>query len=257
MKDLIKNAVRQLVPAILLASALVGCGGPYSPPQGYSVGGTLTGLAVDAQVTLSNNGGDPIVVTGNGSFTFAKAVLPYSVTVTQQPNGQVCTISGGAGTASAAVTNVSVACTSVTYLSCAPGQVANGIAGRGGAIIDALQLRCANVVASNVDTSTTADGDIAGGNGGEAFPPFTCPSGEWISGVSGANGSGGFQTAMQSVQVTCSGGSQSPANNNPLGGLFPFSFSCQTGQRAKGFVIGTEDGYTGFMQGITCESPAV
>jgi hypothetical protein len=254
MKDLIKNAVRYLAPAILLTSALVGCGGV---DQGYSVGGTLTGLAVDAQVTLSNNGGDPIVVTGNGSFKFAKAVLPYSVTVTQQPNGQVCTISGGSGTASAAVTNVSVACTSVTLLSCGPGQVANGIAGRGGFIIDKLQLRCANVVASLVDTSTTVDGDFVGGDGGTAFTSFTCPSGEWISGVSGTNGRGGFETAMRSVQVTCSGGSQSPVYNDALFSLSPYSFSCQAGQRAKGFVIGTAGGYSGFMQGITCESPAV
>ncbi len=96
-----------------------------------------------------------------------------------------------------------------------------------------------------------ASGGHAGGNGGSPFGPFACPAGEWISGVSGANGSGSFPTAMASVQVTCSGGGQSPSYNS--GGINPFSFSCATGKRATGFVIGAVGAYTGFMQGMTCE----
>jgi len=115
MKDLIKNAMRYLAPAILLTSALVGCGGAYSPPTYYSVGGTVSGLVAPGQLTLRNNGGDDLTVSANGAFKFATGVLAngnYAVTVQTQPAGLVCAVVGnGTGSsAGAAISNVQVDC---------------------------------------------------------------------------------------------------------------------------------------------------
>jgi len=221
--------------------------------NGYSIGGNVSGLDASTQVVLSNSGSDSLTVSANGSFTFPTlAVGAYAVTVTQQPTGgKYCSVSNGSGTASANVTNVTVACITVAELSCAPGKILTGISGKRGGIIDRLTVRCADVVTGSVSTITTADGDSAGGTGGNVFTPFTCPTGEWVSGVSGGNGVGSFPTATASIQVTCSGGSQSPSINS--GGIFPYAYSCPSGKRSTGFIIGAEGAYTGFMQGMLCE----
>ena len=83
----------------------------------YSIGGDVSGLS--GSVTLQNNGGDNLVRTADGSFTFAKEIVSdetYLVTVSSQPATQDCTVSNGSGTATADVTDVAVACVNVpTY----------------------------------------------------------------------------------------------------------------------------------------------
>ena len=68
---------------------------------------------------LANSGGNALTVTANGVFTFTTAVafnVSYAVTVSAQPNGQNCVVSGGSGTSvEANVTNVSVNCSGNTY----------------------------------------------------------------------------------------------------------------------------------------------
>jgi large repetitive protein len=86
----------------------------------FTIGGTLSGLATGTQVTLDNNGADPLTLTANGGFTFATPVAyggAYNVTVGTPPTGQTCTVSNGTGTnLSANITNVNVACvTLVSY----------------------------------------------------------------------------------------------------------------------------------------------
>jgi hypothetical protein len=82
----------------------------------YTVGGTVSGLG--GAVTLSDNGGDALTLSTNGSFTFPSPVAEgsiYNVTVQTQPVIQTCTISNGAGTMGAFnTTNVNVTCTSNT-----------------------------------------------------------------------------------------------------------------------------------------------
>lgn len=69
----------------------------------------LTGSAV-----LQNNGGDPLSITVNGSFSFEMPIAAgsrYSVTVKTQPSGQTCTVSNGSGTAGTSdVTDVVLEC---------------------------------------------------------------------------------------------------------------------------------------------------
>lgn len=96
------------------------------------IGGTVSGL-VGTGLTLLN-GGDTLVLTANGSFSFPTTVVEggtYAVTVSQQPTGphQTCVVSNGAGSAGATnVTSVSIACTTNTY---AIGANVTGLVGTG------------------------------------------------------------------------------------------------------------------------------
>jgi len=80
----------------------------------FSVGGTVSGLT--GTVVLTDNGGDDLNVTANGSFTFGTKVATgnaYAVAVKTQPANLYCAVANESGTmASAAVTNVGVNCTS-------------------------------------------------------------------------------------------------------------------------------------------------
>ncbi|MCU6433507.1 hypothetical protein LPB67_06895 [Undibacterium sp. Jales W-56] len=63
---------------------------------------TLTGLGSGKTVTIADNGTDLLYLSANGKFTFANSIVDgqtYAVTVTTQPAGQTCTVTGGAGTA--------------------------------------------------------------------------------------------------------------------------------------------------------------
>ena len=90
----------------------------------YTIGGTLSGLAAGASVSLQNNGGDTLALSANGAFSFATALADgssYSVTVFAQPAGsfqQVCQLSSGSGTVTGAnVTTVAVTCVSENLFS--------------------------------------------------------------------------------------------------------------------------------------------
>src|SRR5271167_1218983 len=100
-------------------------GGPTGGTDGgltstFLVGGTVSGLAGSGLV-LQDNGGDNLVISANGTFTFASKVADgggYSVTVSAQPStpSQSCTASNNTGTLSGTnVTNVVVVCSTNTY----------------------------------------------------------------------------------------------------------------------------------------------
>lgn len=100
-----------------LATALSGCGGSSSKttsitvPLTYAVGGTIAGLS--GTVVLQNNGADNLSLSSNGAFVFSVTLQPnaaYDITIAAQPANQVCTVGNASGTATAAVTNVTVAC---------------------------------------------------------------------------------------------------------------------------------------------------
>jgi uncharacterized repeat protein (TIGR03803 family) len=109
----------------VLTLALAGCegrdkatGGNAGAPSGVTIGGTLSGLASGEAVVLEMNGGDPQTVSAGGHFAFAAIALnsSYSVTIASAPAGQTCTVTGGKGTATAAiVADVTVTCTDQTY----------------------------------------------------------------------------------------------------------------------------------------------
>jgi hypothetical protein len=93
----------------------VNCGGGNGP---YTIGGSVTGLTGTGLI-LQDNGTDNLTITGNTTFTFATKIAkgqPYSVAVSTPPSNpaQTCTVSNGAGTASANVTTVVVTCSTGT-----------------------------------------------------------------------------------------------------------------------------------------------
>jgi hypothetical protein len=130
MKSLLKSF--RFVPIILISLALAACssipggtgtsgtgggGGAVGP---FAIGGTVSGLAAGASMTLQDNGtADSLVVSANGTFTFKTAIVankPYLVTVAQPPATppQTCTVAGGSGIATATVTSVVITCTTGT-----------------------------------------------------------------------------------------------------------------------------------------------
>src|SRR5467141_174353 len=129
MKSTFKSVVS--VSLILTSCVLSACSGPVgsssSPGPGsgsgsgsgpFTIGGTLTGLTGTGLI-LQDNGGDNLTITGNTTFTFKTAIAngqPYNVAVFASPTGpvQTCTVSNGAGTANANVTNVAITCSTGT-----------------------------------------------------------------------------------------------------------------------------------------------
>jgi hypothetical protein len=91
----------------------------------YSIGGALHGLPSGAQVTLLNNGADPLTLRADGTFTFSTPVVHnggYNVTVSTPPNGMRCAIFNASGTALADdISNVSIGCFAPTVTFDAPG----------------------------------------------------------------------------------------------------------------------------------------
>jgi hypothetical protein len=87
----------------------------------FTIGGTVSGLATGDSITLRDNGGDPLIRSANGSFTFAAPVASgqsYAVTVVNpsSPISQTCAIANGSGTVgSANVTTVVVTCTTKAF----------------------------------------------------------------------------------------------------------------------------------------------
>ena len=86
----------------------------------YTVGGTVSGLT-GAGLVLQDNGGDSLMVTASGTFTFATSVASggaYAATVMTNPAmpSQTCVVTNGTGTVTSAnITTVTVTCTTNTY----------------------------------------------------------------------------------------------------------------------------------------------
>jgi len=145
MKSLVKFSL--FAPIILISLALAACSGvPSGSGSGgtggggggggtgsFTIGGTVSGLAAGASMTLENNGTESLLVSANGSFTFKTAIAankPYLVVVSQPPTTppQTCTVAAGSGTATATVTTVVVTCTTGTQ---AIGVTVAGLTGTG------------------------------------------------------------------------------------------------------------------------------
>jgi hypothetical protein len=108
----------RLAPFFLILAIPSACGDSESPSAAppsadrYSVRGDASGLS--GPLTLSLNGAEPLVVEADGPFAFTSRLADgaaFDVTVTAEPAGQACAVSGGAGqVAGADVTGVAVTC---------------------------------------------------------------------------------------------------------------------------------------------------
>jgi hypothetical protein len=92
----------------------------------YSIGGTISGLAANNQVTLQNNLGDDLTLSNNDPFNFVDLIgdgSAYSVTVLTDPTtpNQTCVVSGGENNDGTGViaggpdTSIVVTCSTVQY----------------------------------------------------------------------------------------------------------------------------------------------
>jgi 6-phosphogluconolactonase (cycloisomerase 2 family) len=94
----------------------IGSGSSSGGTTTYSIGGTVSGLAGTGLV-LSDNAGDHLTVTANGSFTVGTGYAsetPYAVSVGDEPTSpaQYCRVTNGSGTVLAVnVTTVAIDCT--------------------------------------------------------------------------------------------------------------------------------------------------
>ncbi|GEM_PF-896717 len=83
------------------------------PPQNYTVGGRVRGLAA-AGLVLKLNDGPTLAMSANGLYAFSPGLpagAAYAVTVQANPAGQACSVQNGSGTMGAAdVTDVDVDC---------------------------------------------------------------------------------------------------------------------------------------------------
>ena len=100
------------MPANNVTSINVLCGA-----QTYSLGGSVSGLVVNTNVTLAN--GNDTLSAPNGLYTFATALpygAAYAVALTS-PSGQACAFVGShSGTMGATnVTNIGVNCVPLSY----------------------------------------------------------------------------------------------------------------------------------------------
>lgn len=99
----------------------------------FAIGGTISALSGSGLV-LQNNGGDDLVVNGNGPFQFSALLTSgaaYNVTVKTHPTDptQSCTVSNGAGTVgSESVMNIAVVCATDRFTI---GGTTSGLAGSG------------------------------------------------------------------------------------------------------------------------------
>ncbi len=166
--------------------------------QTFTIGGSVSGLAGTGLV-LQNNGGNNLPVSANGAFTFTTPVnsgAAYKVTVLTQPvnPAQVCVVTAGTGTASANVTNVSVACTTTTFTI---GGTVSGLAGTG----LVLQDNSGNNLSVSVNGAFTFTTPV---NSGAAYKVtvLTQPSSPTQT-CAVTNGSGTATANVTNIAVAC------------------------------------------------------
>jgi hypothetical protein len=138
------------------------------PSQLYTVGGALSGLTAASSVTLADNGTDMLLLSANGAFTFAKALpggAAYTVTVSTQPAGEVCAVTGGTGVVAAKVTSAAVSCKAPTLqivpAASNPVSIALATDGSGDYVVSFTVTNQGNVTASLVAISSAKLGAAA------------------------------------------------------------------------------------------------
>jgi hypothetical protein len=122
----------------------------------FKVGGTLSGLPASASVVLQNNGGDNLVLTENGPFSFPTTLLSgttYSVSVSSSPLHYGCTTSAPTGSVGTEdVTAANVACAINTY---SIGGTATGVGGTGLVLLNATNGESLAISANGAFTFLT------------------------------------------------------------------------------------------------------
>lgn len=202
------HTARPLFLSLALAVGLAACGGssdddgpnppPPPPPPGstapYEIGGTVSGLS-GTVVLQESQSGDSIAVTSNGAFEFneeAAQGATYAVSVYKQPAGQNCAVTSGSGTATADVTNITVACGNHPF---AVSGTASGVTSP-----VVLQLNLADNVTVSANGSFAFPAPLAAGT---AYAVTIAPRANPPQNCTVTNGTGTITTAVTNVTLTC------------------------------------------------------
>ena len=166
--------------------------------QTFGISGTVSGLKAGTQLTLMDNGTDPMVVNSNGSFSFSTPISyggSYSVTVNQQPTGQTCTVAQGAGSnVQAAVSNVTVSCSPSSYT------IGGAVSGLNGGAQVTLYNNGGDAKVVTANGGFTFATPVSSTNGAYSVTVNQQPLGQSCS-VS--NGSGTAAANVTNVSVAC------------------------------------------------------
>jgi hypothetical protein len=126
--------LRHVSAALFCASLLfIGCSSSPSPAGPFTVSGTVNGLS-GSGLALQDNGGDTLLISRNGAFTFATPLSfgsPYAVTISAQPDlpSQRCSVSSNGGVVeSQSVSNIAVTCVNTSF---SVGGTVSGLTGHG------------------------------------------------------------------------------------------------------------------------------
>jgi hypothetical protein len=181
----------------------------------FTIGGTLSGLAIGAQVTLDDNGADPLTLTANGAFTFSTAVAyggVYDVTVGTPPTGQVCAMTNATGpSVSADVSNVLVACATVMSYT-TPGSY-NWTVPAGVATVQVVAIGGGG---GGGGMTTSSEPGAAGGAGAFVTATLSVSAGQVIAlVVGGGAGAGAFASSFDCATGGGGGGASSVDVGNP------------------------------------------
>jgi hypothetical protein len=212
----------------------------------HTIGGTLSDLS--GTVVLTNNGGDDLTATQDGSFTFATAIpegVAYDVEVKTQPAGQTCSVANGSGTVgSANVTNVAVTCAASSMATHIVGGTVNGLWGtvvltnNGGD--DQSVTRFVGSPSLDLPISFTFATPIAE-NGSYAVEVKTDPNAPYQT-CAVSNGTGTVGTAdVTNVQVTCTGFGAACTMDDDCSGDFGICRSVTQLPNGCTKVCGTDD----------------
>jgi hypothetical protein len=189
----------------------------------YTVGGSVSGLGTGQQVTLDDNGGDALTLTGNGPFVFTTPLTygsAYTVTVGTQPTGAIiCLVGNGTSSSIAAdVTNIGINCVANTVSFTTPGSytwtvpagltsisvVATGGGGGGGGLSGTIAGYAGGSGAIVTGTLSVTPGQVlnlvvgGGGQSGSNGPPDCCG---YLFGAAGGGGGSSNVDASTDPQI--------------------------------------------------------
>ena len=205
----------------------------------YGVGGTVSGLGGGVQITLNDNGADPLTLTVNGPFTFATPVVyggAYDVTIGTQPLGQTCVVSNGSGTGvTANVINVGISCSTNpvsftvpgTYIWTVPSGVnsiqiaATGGGGGGGGDYGTNPSQPGGAGAVVTSTLSVTAGQVLNlvvGGGGASGTSGPSSGGGYYCGAGGGGGGSTTVDAGAAGQMIAGGGGAGGGCNNATQG---------------------------------------
>jgi hypothetical protein len=211
----------------------------------YSVGGTISGLTGSGLV-LQDNGDDNLLVSAGATyFTFATDVPnfdTYAVTVLTQPSNpaQNCAVTGGSGTESANIANVTtvqVTCTTIPISTI--GGTISGLTGSGLVLQDNGDD---NLLVNASATSFTFATAIASGSTYNVTVLTQPSSPAELCGVT--NGSGTVSAKVTNVVVTCTA-------DPPTVDVVPGAPPVQAGTTTNTFTITVANDQSGDLPTVT------